>query len=385
MRIPLFILYSWFAVPFLMLVLSTRDATAEVIDLSSDLTPVREEFKFPALGAAVIVEGRLHALGVAGVRQDGSEVKAEPNDAFHLGSCTKAMTGSLIGLLVEQGKLKWDTPLIEYFPEWKDTMHPDYREVTLVHLLSHRAGVPSMTAGFAPVNTLQLVQIRAMESPAAQRKLVVEIVLTQPPINKPGEKQEYSNAGFTIAGVIAERVMGEDYESLLTRMLFEPLGMRTAGFGAMGTPGRIDAPWPHRRDGDKIVPIEPGPLADNPPFLTPGGRVHCSMADWAKYVQSVLAAMRGEASLLPASCVEQLKQPAFGGDYALGWGLHDRAWGGGKVLSHSGSNTMNYAVVWVAPQRNFAVLVATNRAGDGAAEGLDRLCGMMIQRFLTNP
>ncbi|MEN6575263.1 MAG: serine hydrolase domain-containing protein [Phycisphaerales bacterium] len=356
---------------------------AAVIDLSSDLTPVRKEFKFPALAAAVIVEGRLHALGVAGVRKDGSDVEAEPNDAFHLGSCTKAMTGSLIGLLVEQGKLKWDTPLTEYFPELKDTMHPDYREVTLVHLLSHRAGIPSMTAGFAPVNTLQLVQIRAMESPATQRKRVVEIVLTQPPINKPGEKQEYSNAGFTIAGVIAERVMGEDYESLLTRMLFEPLGMRTAGFGAMGTPGKIDAPWPHRKDGDKLIPIEPGPFSDNPSFLTPGGRVHCSLADWAKYIRCVLAATRGEASLLSASCVEQLKQPPFGGDYALGWGLYDRDWGGGKVLSHGGSNTMNYCIAWVAPRKNFAVLVATNCAGDGAAEGLDKLCGMMIQRFLA--
>lgn len=356
-----------------------------MIDLGPELAPAQEEYKFPALGAAVIVEGKLYALGVVGVRKCGSEVPAEPNDAFHLGSCTKAMTGSLIGMLVEQGKLKWDTPLTEYFPELKDTMHPDYRDVTLLHLLSHRAGVPSMTAGFAPVENSQLKKIRKVKSPAAQRRRVAEIVLAQPPINKPGEKYEYSNAGFTVAGVIAERVMGEDYESLVTRMLFEPLGMRTAGFGAMGTPGKIDAPWPHRKDGDKIIPIEPGPRADNPPFLTPGGRVHCSMADWARYVACVLAAMRGEEGFLPLSCVEQLKLPPFGGTYALGWGLHERDWAGGTALSHDGTNTMNYAVVWVAPQRDFAVLVATNRAGDGAAKGLDKLCATMIRKFLADP
>ena len=378
------VMNSWLAVLLFSLTGSGLASRAEVIDLTPELAAVREEFEFPALGAAVIVEGRLHALGVVGVRKEGSEVKAEPNDAFHLGSCTKAMTGSLIGLLVEQGKLKWETPLAEYFPELKDTMHPDYREVTLVHLLSHRAGVPSMTNGFAPVKGGQLRRIRAMESPADQRKRVVEIVLTRPPVNKPGEKQEYSNAGFTIAGVIAERVMGEDFESLLTRMLFEPLGIRTAGFGAMGTPGRIDAPWPHRKDGDKIIPIQPGPLGDNPPFLTPGGRVHCSMADWAKYIQCVLAAARGEKGLLPPSCVRQLKEPPFGGDYALGWGLHERGWGSGTVLSHSGTNTMNYSVVWVAPRKNFAVLVAANRGGDGAAEGLDKVCGMMIKKFLAD-
>jgi len=152
----------------------------------------------------------------------------------------------------------------------------------------------------------------------------------------------------------------------------------------MGTPGKIDALWAHRKEGDKIIPIKPGPRADNPPFLTPGGRVHCSMADWAKYIQSVLAAIRDEPSLLPASCVEQLKAPPFGGNYALGWGLYERDWAGGTTLSHGGSNTMNYSIVWVAPQKNFAVLVATNRAGDGAAEGLDKLCGIMIRKFLAH-
>lgn len=357
---------------------------AEIIDLAPDMAAVREEFRLPAVGTAVIVDGKLCALGVVGVRKDGADVKVEPNDPFHMGSCTKAMTGSLIGLLVEQGKLRWETPLIEYFPEWKDTMHSDYRAVTLTHLLSHRAGCPSMTAGFAPVSSMEVLQLRMTKSPVEQRRRVAEVVLTQAPVNKPGEKQEYSNAGFTIAGAIAERVMGESYEDLLTRMVFQPLGMKTAGFGPMGEPGRIDAPWQHRMDGDTIVPIEPGPLSDNPPFITPAGRAHCSMADWAKYIQCVLAAARGEDGLLAPACVRQLKEPPFGDNYALGWGIHDRPWAGGKALSHAGSNNMNYSVVWMAPARNFAVLAATNRGGKGAPEGLDKLCGMMIQKFLAN-
>ncbi len=359
----------------------------QIVDLSPELTAVRDEFNFPALAAAVIVEGRLQALGVVGVRKHGSEAKVEQNDPFHLGSCTKAMTGTLIGLLVEEGKLAWDTPLAEYFPAWKDRMHPEYREVTLVHLLSHRAGLPPMTtAGFAPVSGLQLLQIRVMD-PAAQRNRVAEIVLTRAPVNRPGEETLYSNAGFTIAGAIAESVMGETYEDLLQRLLFKPLGIESAGFGAMGTMGLVDAPWQHLDVGgsDSFLPVGPGPLSDNPPFITPAGRVHCSMADWAKYIQCVLAACRGEEGLLAASAVQQLTEPPFGGDYAVGWGIVERAWGGGNVLVHSGSNGMNYCVVWVAPQKNFAVLVATNRGGDGAAEGLDKVCAMMIKRFLAAP
>ena len=357
---------------------------AEIVDLSSDLMAVREEHKLPAVAAAVIVEGQLRALGVTGVRKDGNDVKVEPNDPFHLGSCTKAMTGSLIGLLVQQGKLEWDTPIVEYLPDLKDTMHPDYRGVTLVHLLSHRAGTPPMTDGFAPVTAFQLLRVCAMMSPAAQRKRVTEIVLTQTPANQPGETYEYSNAGFTIAGAIAETAMGEDYESLIRRLLFQPLGMHSARFGAMGTPGTIDAPWQHGKYGDNITPINPGPLSDNPPFITPAGRVHCPMADWAKYVQCILAATRGEPGLLDPASVQQLKAPPFGGSYALGWGIHERAWGGGRTFAHAGSNGMNYCVVWVAPLKDFAVMAATNRGGEGAPEGLDKVCSTMIKRFLAD-
>jgi CubicO group peptidase (beta-lactamase class C family) len=354
-----------------------------IVDLAPDLQAIREEYTFPALAVAVIVDGKLHAAGVVGVRKHGSDVKAEPNDPFHLGSCTKAMTGSLIGLLVQQGKLKWETTLAEYFPDLKDKMHPDYRSVTLVHLLSHRAGVPTMTDGFAPIEGQELGQVIAMKSPRQQRRRVVEIVLCRPPINKPGDKQEYSNAGFAIAGAIAETITSEDYEVLLRRLLFEPLGMTSAGFGAMGTSGRVDAPWQHRKQGDQLIPIDPGPASDNPPFITPAGRVHCSIYDWAKYIQCILAATRGERGLLSPDHVRQLKEPPFNGGYALGWGLCERDWGG-KVLQHAGSNGMNYCVVWVAPQRNFAVLAATNRGGDGAAEGLDRLCAAMIKKLLPN-
>jgi CubicO group peptidase (beta-lactamase class C family) len=383
MRLPVFGL-SALVLSFVWATSAFPAAATGVVDLGPDLAGIREKYDFPALAAAVIVEGELHARGVVGVRKYGSDVQAEPNDPFHLGSCTKAMTGSLVSLLVQQGKLKWETTLAEYFPDLRDTMHPDYRDVTLVHLLSHRAGVPPMTNGFAPVEGGQLLRIRAMKSPAEQRRRMTEIVLARPPVNKPGEKKEYSNAGISIAGAIVDRVMGEEYEAVLCRLLFEPLEMKTAGFGPMGTAGRIDAPWPHRKQGDEITPVTPEPMADNPPFITPAGRVHCSIADWAKYIQCVLKAVRGEDGLLSPEQVRQLKEPPFGGDYALGWGLHERPWAGGPVLQHAGSNGMNYCVVWVAPWKDFAVLAATNRGGAGASEGLDRVCAEMIRKFLTD-
>lgn len=354
-----------------------------LVDVAAALEPIRQEYDFPALAAAVILDGRLHALGVTGVRKFGADVAALPDDAFHLGSCTKAMTASLVCLFVEEGKLDWTTTLAEYFPEFKDCMAPDYRAVTLVHLLSHRAGLPSMTAGFAPVPRAQLSEIGKL-TPRQQRYRVTEIVLSEAPVHRPGEQYLYSNAGYTLAGAILEKATNMAWEDLIRRRLFDPLGMTTAGFGAMGTLGQLDAPWPHEYEGGRLIPISPGPTSDNPPFLGPGGRVHCSMADWARYITCVLRTCRGQKSLLPSTSYRVLKAPPFDGSYALGWQTCERPWGGGQVLTHAGTNTMNYAVVWIAPERNFAVLVATNRGGDRADEGLDKVCGAMIDRFLPH-
>jgi len=353
---------------------------ANLVDIAAELEPIRQEYDLPALATAVILDGRLGALGVVGVRKDGSEVPAQLNDRFHLGSCTKAITASLVCLLVEEGKLDWTTTLAEFFPQLKDRLHADYRAVTLVHLLSHRAGLPSMTNGFAPVSRRQLRKILKLD-PRAQRRRVTEIVLGEAPVHPPGEQYLYSNAGYTIVAAIIEQVMDAPWEDLITQRLFAPLGMKTTGFGAMGTTDRIDAPWQHKYHKDQAVPVNPGPTSDNPPFLAPGGRVHCSMADWARYICGVLKACRQEEGLLPIAQYTAVQAPPFGGSYALGWQTCQRPWGG-HVLTHNGTNTMNYAVAWVAPEKNFAVLVAANRGGNGAAEGLDKVCALMLHRFL---
>ena len=74
-----------------------------------------------------------------------------------------------------------------------------------------------------------------------------------------------------------------------------------------------------------------------------------------------------------------MHEPCFGGSYALGWQRVKRAWGGGQVLTHTGSNTMSTAVVWMAPARGFAVLVATNIAGEGVRGACDAVVGDLIK------
>lgn len=99
-----------------------------------------------------------------------------------------------------------------------------------------------------------------------------------------------------------------------------------------------------------------GPTEDNPPVMAPAGGVHATIADWSKFIADQLKGSRGERALLQPDTYQKSHTPPFGGDYALGWLIADRGWGGGTVYNHNGSSNMDYATVWVAPQRDFAFL-----------------------------
>jgi hypothetical protein len=91
-----------------------------------------------------------------------------------------------------------------------------------------------------------------------------------------------------------------------------------------------------------------------------------------------LRGARGESALLKPESYQALQTAPFGGDYALGWIVAPRGWAGGKALNHGGDNTMNFANVWLAPQRNFAIMVCVNQSGDTAFKATDAAAGAMI-------
>jgi CubicO group peptidase (beta-lactamase class C family) len=352
-------------------------------NLRSVLEPIRKKYNLPAIAAAVILNGRTIALGAAGLRKLGSDIEVTSNDKFHLGSCTKTMTATLIGMLVDRGQLRWDTTLAVALPDLAEDMHPDYRNVTLKHLLAHRAGLPPSKRTW-PKGKSFMDMYNLPGSPMQQRLAYAGMMLHQEPEAKPGTKYIYSNAGYTIAGVIAEQTMNTSWETMMKEMLFDPLGMTTAGFGAMGSPGKIDQPWQHNFIDGRLHPIEPGRFSDNPPAIGPSSTVHCSIEDWAKFITTHLNGARTAESLLKPETLQILHTPAFGGNYAPGWEVTERNWGGGRVLTHQGTNGMNFAVVWMAPKRDFAVLAVSNQGGGKVAKACDEAVWTLIKQFLLN-
>jgi CubicO group peptidase (beta-lactamase class C family) len=331
------------------------------------LKPIRQKFNVPAMAVAVVTSDGIKFVGAVGVRKRGTEIPVALDDLWHLGSDGKAMTSTLIARLVERGQLKWDSTLTEIFPDLAPQMNPEFQKVTLLQLLSHRAGLPAnLNLADYLGNDAQSLRLRAVREELAKK-----------PQSAPGSKYLYSNLGYIIAGAVIEKITGQSWENAISNEVFNPLQMKSVGFGGTGTPGQIDQPWPHTDDGQPTA--ENGPDMDNPPVMGPAGRIHCSIQDWAKFVQDQLRGARGgSGTLLKPESYQKLQTPPFGGDYALGWTVVQRSWAGGKALNHGGDNTMNFANVWVAPNKDFAILVCVNQSGNIAFNATDEAVGAMI-------
>ena len=361
--------------------------------ITAKLEEFRAAAKIPALGAALVTTDGAVGEWVTGVRANGHPEKVERDDVWHLGSCTKSMTATLIALLVESGKLDWGTPLEKLLPECATTMDPQYKSVTLELLLKHRAGVPNDASKDGLWTSFR--DAERHESPTEQRARMAKTILSWPPVHAPATDYLYSNFGVSIAGHVAEVATGKPYEQLMRELLFDPLGMKSAGFGAPGHSGAdgprreggggsIDTPRGHTADGTEI---EPGEFADNPPAIGPGGRAYASLADWAKYIAVQLRGAKGDVKIgaitLHRATFERLQAPFEGpGDkYAAGWVVLQRDWAGGdgKALMHTGSNTLWYSVAWLGLDAGIAVLATTNQFTPAAQKAADQACSLLLQ------
>lgn len=333
---------------------------------------IRQAHDLPALAVVVVKDGQICDRAAVGVRKWGDPTPVTTNDVFHIGSCTKSMTATLTAILIDDGKLRWDTTIADVFPELKGRMDKQYETVTVEQLLMHRGGVP----GTPPAAAWK----RAWEehgTPTEQRRELIEAVLSQPPEAAPGTKMIYSNQGYAIVGAMLEKITGQPFENLMTDKLFKPLRMDTAGFGPPGTTDKVDQPWGHLHKLFMTIPVQ----ADNPPAIAPAGRVHCSLDDLARFAMFHLQRNTTNGLLKPET-LARLHTPTAGGDYACGWVVLQRGWADGTALMHNGSNTMWYIVMWRAPEKNFAVIAATNIAGSDAEQGCDEACVEMIHKWL---
>jgi len=340
----------------------TKSESKKSDSIQHILTKVVNDGNAPGMIAAITSGEGLIAIASAGERKVGSGIAFTTNDVVHLGSCGKAMTATMLATLVAEGKLSWDTKLIEAIPELKNRIHTDYHKITLWQLLTHHAGIPKNPKDEGAFSSKEI----------KKRRLAIIEDNFKSPATYEMDQFHYSNFGYVIAACMAEQITGLSWEVLMKQRLFDPLGMSTAGFGNPNNSKSIDQPWGHHKYAWKWWPSE----SYYEEAISPAGRVHCSVEDWAKFISLQLTE---ENSILEKEYLNKLIEPVGDHFYASGWGVAEYAWAKGITLNHTGSNEIWYASVLVTPKLDRAFVVATNSCDFGSTPNV---CLEMMNKMI---
>jgi len=304
----------------------------------------------PAMGVGwQFMDATAHVL-VDGRRAVDHDSEVTPSDQWHLGSVTKSMTATLVARLVEAGRLDWHATIAGLLDaQWSDAL-PAYRDVTVLHLLSHRGGLPRDVAGSFAAGDLH-----------AARLAYARDALRQPPSAPLGAQMNYSNADYVVVGAILESLTGKTWEALMVEEVFAPLDLASGGFGPPGAPGRLDQPMGHSPAAIGLRATE----ADIPAVVAPAGRVHMDLADLLKFLE---AHRDRRTPYLREASWKTLHTPPFGGDYALGWSVSPTG-----VLTHGGTNSHWKSEVLVDREAGLAAASVANVLNNNTQSALRQL------------
>lgn len=331
---------------------------------------IRRQERFTGVGIAVSHRDGPVRLAVNGVRRNRFSVPILQTDKWHIGSITKSITATMIGKLVDEGVLKFESMIPDLLPGI--SMHPRWVECSLAHLLTHTSGLPrnfpKRVQKIDPPNSTDLV---------LARRDWIQQTLMQPPKTPCGSAYLYSNVGYSTIGHIIETQTQSCYEEVVGERFFDPCGLNSAGFGAPIGDGPNDQPmghfdmWWYRK---AINPFKG--RADNTPIISAAGRAHMNLKDLAAYGRMHLDGELGTDSFLKAETWQKLHEPVKNAD-SYGWAISTSRTGG-RVIWHNGSNTLWYAVLLLSPERNLVLALTANnsaseKARDAIEEALNRI------------
>lgn len=165
-------------------------------------------------------------FGTAGVADLDTGAARGPGEYLHTGSSGKAFTAAVLLTLEAEGRLSLDDSVNRWLPGVLDVNGYDGDKITIRHLLSNTSGL--FATGLAP----EVSHRYASRSGFLQHRFdsftteeLLRIAVSQPPVGEPGERFEYSNGGFHIAGAVIEKVTGNTYEEEVERRVIRPLGL----------------------------------------------------------------------------------------------------------------------------------------------------------------
>lgn len=350
--------------------------------IDAHIERVQKTFDVPGIALAIVKDGKVILAKGYGVRTVGRPERVDAHTLFGIASNTKLFTATALGVLVEEGKLEWDAPVIRYLPWFRLGDPYVTRELTIRDLLVHRSGL-GLGGGdllWWPPTTYDRTEI-------ARRLKDVPLVTSF------RSAYAYDNVLYLVAGEVIREVSGLSWEEFLTTRVLRPSGM-TESTVRHGDPGPAkNVATPHAPINGRVQPVKPFD-SDN---TNPAGGINANAVEMARWMIVQLDSGRapdGTQVFSPRttrqlwSIVTPLRigdpppelaalKPEFNG-YALG--IQVRDYRGVKILTHTGGLPGYVSRVTMVPALKLGIAVLTNQESGEAFESatygvLDRFLG----------
>ncbi len=348
--------------PFLLNAQSLTDKQIDSIALKAIKT-----FNVPGLSLAIVKDGKVAYEHGYGVRSFKTKQPMDANTLAGIASNSKAFTAAALGILVDDGKIKWDDTLTRYIPEFK--MYDDYvtHNFTIRDLLTHRSG---LGAGAGDL-------LHNPDSTDFTIKDVIRSLQYLKPASSFRSKYAYDNILYMVASELVKRVSGLEWTDFVEQRIMQPLQMadsRAAFERIKGNGNVIDA---HHEEDGKMICERP----EDAGLDMGAGGIFSSTADMAKWMLMQLNNGRYGEGLSKRLLSEEvhhdmwtpqtiLPVPKSGeynthfAAYGLGWFLEDVK--GYLEISHTGQDEGMISMVLLIPELHYGITVLTNKDGGGA-------------------
>lgn len=337
--------------------------------------------RVPGMAMAIVQGGRVLSARGYGVTDVNRPQPVDAHTVFRLASLSKAFAGTMAGLLVNDGTLRWDSKVVDYIPGFQLSDAGATRQLTVADVLSHRVGLTRNAYD------------RDIEANADYYTLSHRLAYA-PLRCAPGDCYAYQNVAFSLIGDVVFAASGNFYEQAVEKRILKPLGMNDASLGLAGIQASPSWARPHVRSRNGWVSLSPKPTYYR---VAPAAGVNASASDMAQWL---LAHTGHRPDVLPAPLLATLHAPLVStpgemrsgwrhqrvnsAGYALGWRVFDYA--GHQVVFHAGAVQGYRGLVALVPERDLGVAIMWN-GESGLPSGLlptilDRAIGLPPQRWL---
>lgn len=345
---------------------------AEIGEVAED---AMSRFDVPGMAIGILKGGEIVHLRGYGIRELGIEASVDSDTMFKVASNTKAFTTAALAMLVDEGKISWQTKVVDVIPEFRLSDPWVTSKLNVLDLLTHRSG---MNQGAGDL----------MLWPEPNKFTRSDIIYGLRHFNLVKQfraEYAYDNLLYIVAGELIPRLTNMQWREFVDARIMQPLNLHNCFAGAMSPQAKMNLAAPHGLVDGKLAVIERSRINDAVSNMAAAGAIKCSVADMTAWMKTLLK--RGEVAGSARLYSEEQATYMWTSHIQRGVGSFEREWGnthfssyglgwrisdvyGYKQISHTGSLAGFRSFMTLVPELDLGVVVLTNGSSSMARKAV---------------